>query len=423
MADPRTSPKAGASDAGRQGNRLLLYIHVPVHQGRNGELLIEPQAANGLRLWAENFSRVTVMQPLKPGTSDPGGLCPVSDIPGAERITFDPLPMAYRPDQFMRRFPATQRRIRDNIARADYLCFSLGGLWGDWGAVSSIMARRMNRPYSVWADRVESQVVKHLGQSAGGRAGLRARLNWRPMAVLEKWVIRRAALGLFHGRETYDHYAPLCRQPQLVHDIHVAEADHLDAGDLRRKQQQAAGGPLRIVYVGRAVPMKGPFDWIETLRGLARTGVDFHATWLGDGPLLDDMRSAIDAAGLSGRVALPGFVQDRQAVLDALRQAHVMLFCHKTPESPRCLIEALISATPLVGYDGAFAADLVSRHQGGELVPLGDTESLTRVLADLCRDRVRLARLMERALRDAAGFSDSAVFTHRSRLIHEYLRA
>lgn len=421
MADPQASPKSGSSGTGNQASRLLLYIHVPIHRNLNGELLIEPQAANGLRLWAENFSQVTVMQPLKPGTSDPDGLRPVSGIPGSDRIAFDPVPMAYRPDQFMRQFRNTQRRIRDNIARADYLCFSLGGLWGDWGAVSSIMAHRMNRPYSVWADRVESQVVRHLGQSAGGRAGLRARLNWRPMAVLEKQVIRRAALGLFHGRETYDHYAPLCRQPQLVHDIHVADADHLDADDLRRKQQQALGGPLRIVYVGRAVPMKGPFDWVQTLRGLARTGADFRATWLGDGPLLDDMRSAVDAVGLSDRVDLPGFVQDRQVVLDALRQAHVMLFCHKTPESPRCLIEALISATPLVGYNGAFAADLVSRHQGGELVSLGDTESLTRVLADLCRDRARLAHLMECALRDAAGFSDSAVFIHRSQLIREYL--
>ena len=106
-------------------------------------------------------------------------------------------------------------------------------------------------------------------------------------------MIRRAALGLFHGRETYDAYAPFCQQPQLVHDIHVKKSDHIGPDDLIRKQQQAGSGPLRIVYAGRADPMKGPLDWIEVLATLAHRGMDFRASWLGDGPLLAEMRSRL----------------------------------------------------------------------------------------------------------------------------------
>lgn len=383
--------------------------------------MIEPQAANGLRLWAENFSHVTVMQPLKLGLPDPRTLQRVSQISGADRITFDPLPMAYRPDQFLRHLPAARRRIRANIDRADYLCFSLGGLWGDWGAVSSIMSHRMGRRYSVWTDRVESQVTRHKGQTGRGRAALWSRLTWRPMTMLEKWVIRRAALGLFHGRETHDAYAPFCRQPQLVHDIHVGKDDHIDPDQLARKQQAAASGPLRIVYAGRADPMKGPLDWVEVLTRLERGGVDFRATWLGDGPALAEMRAALDAAGLADKVDLPGFVGDRAAVLEALRQAHVLLFCHKTPESPRCLIEALISGTSLVGYEGAFAADLIAGHGGGELAPMNDIATLAGILTVLSANRSHLAALIARAAQDAALFNDQAVFAHRAQLIRAYL--
>ncbi len=403
-----------------KSKRLLLYVHVPIHQD-SGHFLIEPQAANGLRLWGKNFDHVTVMQPLIIGAEDRKGLQPVSQIAGVDKITFDPLPMAYRPDRFLRHLPATRQRIRNNITQADYLCFSLGGLWGDWGAMSSIFAYQMGRRYSVWTDRVESQVTRHKAQTGQGRAALRSRLTWRPMAALEKWVISRAALGLFHGRETYNAYSSFCQQPQLVHDIHVKKSDHISLGDLIRKQQQVGNGPLRIVYAGRADPMKGPLDWIKVLATLSQRGIDFHATWLGDGPLLPEMRSVIDAAGLADKVELPGFVNDRSTVLKALQQAHVMLFCHKTPESPRCLIEALTSGTPLVGYEGAFAADLLSGHGGGQLVKINDVSGLTDVLTNLAQDKTQLADLMNRAVQDAAPFDDETVFAHRAQLIRDYL--
>ena len=241
------------------------------------------------------------------------------------------------------------------------------------------------------------------------------------MAILERWVINRASLGLFHGRETYDAYAPFCRQPELVHDLHVSKADHIDPDDLVRKQEDVLGNRLRIVYAGRADAMKGPLDWVETLAIANENGVDFHATWLGDGPLLTDMRTAVEKAGLKDKVDLPGFVSDRRTVLRSLRQAHIMMFCHKTPESPRCLMEALLSGTPLLGYKGAFAADLISGHGGGQLVDMNDVAALADSLIGLDKNRTRLADLMKRAVRDSALFYDEAVFAHRAGLIRKYL--
>lgn len=403
------------------GKSLLLYIHVPVYKTSDGELMIEPQAANGLRLWASHFSDVTVMQPLMTDIKSTKNLVSISKLPEISRIDFDPLPEAYRPDRFFREFFRTKQKIRENIEKSDYLCFSLGGLFGDWGAVSSIMAHRMKRRYSIWTDRVESQVVRHHGKTGRGRAALRSRLSWRPMAILERWVINRASLGLFHGRETYDAYAPFCRQPELVHDLHVSKADHIDPDDLVRKQEDVPGNRLRIVYAGRADAMKGPLDWVETLAIANENGVDFHATWLGDGPLLTDMRTAVEKAGLKDKVDLPGFVSDRRTVLRSLRQAHIMMFCHKTPESPRCLMEALLSGTPLLGYKGAFAADLISGHGGGQLVDMNDVAALADSLIGLDKNRTRLADLMKRAVRDSALFYDEAVFAHRAGLIRKYL--
>ena len=114
-------------------------------------------------------------------------------------------------------------------------------------------------------------------------------------------------------------------------------------------------------------------------------------------------------------------MNDRATVLDHLRAAHVFLFCHKTPESPRCLIEALISGTPIVGYAGSFAEDLIANHQGGVLVPLHDVGALAEAVVALGQDPQALADKIRAAKSDGDPYDDEGVFVHRSEIIRKYL--
>lgn len=402
------------------GDRLLIYAPVPLHR-KDGALYLEDQACNGLRLWAQNFSHLTVMMPISDAPPPPSWV-PIERVgPSLSWIRIEPLPMAYRPDQFLRCYGQTRRRIKQLISEADYMSFAIGGLFGDWGAVGSLQAHKMGRPFAVWTDRVESEVTRRAASSGHWRRRLRSRLYHRPMAWLERHLIRRATMGLFHGHETYETYAPYSRNPQLVHDIHLSQAEHMGESALRAKIAGAGQGPLRIVYAGRADPMKGPLDWVAVLAGLDKAGVDFTARWIGDGSEMAAMQDQIQRNGLSARVETPGFSTNRQQVLEELRQADIFLFCHKTPESPRCLIEALISATPIVGYSGAFARDLISEHGGGLLSPLDDVQALTDGVLSLAADPQKLGDLFARAAADGAPFDDDSVFRHRSDLIKRYL--
>ncbi len=404
------------------GRRLLIYAPVPLHR-QDGRLYLEDQACNGLRLWADNFDYLTVMMPVTDAPLPPSWQ-PLDNVgPSLDRITVVPLPMAYRPDKFVQQLPHVRRQIRELIAQADYISFAIGGLFGDWGAVACHEAYRMRRPYGIWTDRVESEVTRRMIGQGHARESLRARLYHRPMAWLERHLIRRAHVGFFHGRETFETYAPFCRNPHLVHDIHLKAADHIDPGRLATKVSgaQSGSGPLRIVYTGRADPMKGPQDWVEVLHKVQAAGVDFQASWIGDGIALDQMRAQIAQSGLGDRVTTPGFLADRGALLETLRAADIFLFCHKTPESPRCLIEALVSGTPIVGYDGAFARDLIHAHGGGVLSPIHDTDALARQVVALAQSPRRLADLIRNAAADGAPYDDVSVFRHRSDLIRDHL--
>src|SRR5262249_820663 len=151
-------------------------------------------------------------------------------------------------------------------------------------------------------------------------------------------------------------------------------------------------------------------------------GAAFRATWLGDGPLLGEMRDLVADAGLVNQVSLPGFVRDRGRVLEDLRSAHLMLFTHVTPESPRCLIESLLSGTPIVGYGSAYPEHLVANFGGGRFVPRPRWEQLGDLLAELSRDRQSLSGLIRQAALSGNRFSDRAVFAERSQLIKTHLR-
>lgn len=403
------------------GKTLLIYAPVPLH-AKDGGFWLEDQACNGLRLWAENFSRVISMHPVEHG-APPASWIPVqTSAIDFQRVELVGLPTAYRPDRFLRQYASVRRQIGQLIDRADYLSFSIGGLFGDWGSVAAFEAHRKQRPFAVWTDRVESEVVRREGRSARSlKARLRAALTHRPMAMLERAVIRRASLGLFHGAETHATYAPYARVSEIVHDIHLREEDRIPPEQLAAKVAAASQGPLRICYLGRADAMKGPDDWIEVMSRLSGAGIDFHATWLGDGDRLTDMRARVADLGLAHRVSLPGFLRDRQAILAALRQAQVFVFCHKTPESPRNLIESLVSGTPIVGYGSAFPQELIAAHGGGILTPPDDVAALAGVLQQLASDRPRLARLFGQAAQDGAPFNDVAVFRHRSDIIKQHL--
>jgi len=241
------------------------------------------------------------------------------------------------------------------------------------------------------------------------------------MRSLERRCIENSSLGLFHGASCYEEYSPWCRTSFVVHDVHAKASDAIDAQKLASKcEQMSAGGPLQIIYAGRADAVKGPFDWLEVIELLKKQGMHFKASWIGDGPLMGEMRSYVNAHKLDDVVSLPGFLADRATLFSQLRDAHVFLHCHKELESPRNLVEALISGCPIIGYHSNFAAEL-THDGGGAFVPNGDRNGLAARLGRLSANRDELIAITRAAAESGKRFNDVAVFQHRSELIKTYL--
>lgn len=406
-------------------DRLLLVTHVPLKK-EHGGFSIDDQTAEGLVRWSENFGRVAYAGIELPDAHlehlSSTTWTPIGGLPCADRIDVIAMPHAYKIGTFVATYKQTRTMLAKEIARSRFMCFTLGALFGDWGGIAALESIKQRRAYAVWFDRVEHEVVRSDLPSMPMKRRIKQTLSIPLMQNYHRYLTRQSRLGLFQGKDCYDHYCRLVDKAFCMYDTHTQTADFIDAATLDAKLASAGSGdPLRLCYVGRAADMKGPLDWLETLTKIRDAGVPFTATWLGDGPLLETMRKSVEERQLTAHVELAGFVSDRAEILARMKAAHIFLFCHKTPESPRCLIEALVCGTPIMGYGSAYARDLVAADGGGRFVDVGDVQGLADRLVALHRDRAALQGEIRRAARSGLRFDEQTLYRERAELIRAHL--
>jgi glycosyltransferase involved in cell wall biosynthesis len=349
---------------------------------------------------------------------------PLRDLPWQNRIKLIPLPWLYNLRDFFRHYENVRRVLKAEIENADYLVFSPHSLAGDWPTVAAREAIKLHRSYVIDADVVYEAV---------------AQVGWSRNALWKRFVkkhlllplfrrsyhrcLEHSSLALLQGQDVYDAYSPFCRNPQKVYHMPISQNDYITDVELQSK----LGGlnesrPLRVCYIGRVIDMKGPIDWLKTLHELEKRGVEISATWLGDGSLLPNMRSTVESLGMTSYVKLPGYVSDREEILRTLKDSDIFLFCHTTPESPRCLVEALASGCPLIGYGSAYPKELVGQCGGGKFASVGDWKDLVNVVTELDKNREKLRELIKFASASGRLYERDATMQRRIDLIKKYVR-
>jgi len=403
-----------------------MYLVLPVpFRSFEGRLFVEAQAANGLDRWADNFPTVTVAAPVIPESllSTIAGFVwrDVDSLEHRARIVCQPLPWAYSPRTFFREYKQTRGLIANTIRSSQHLQFAIGGLVGDWAAVAALEAIRQRRRYAIHTDRVEHEVMQKTAARASPLRRLKIAVEAPLMKRYHQHIIARCSLGLWHGDDCFRAYSPWCQQNHLIHDVHTKQADLIDEASLTRKLDDIrTNETLKLCYAGRLDPMKAPLEWLAAIASARDQGANLQATWFGEGSLLEVARQECARLQLDNIVHFAGFIADRAELLAHLRSAHALVFTHITPESPRNLLESLVCGTPILGYDNAYAVNLLEASGGGALVPLHDTQALGTLIASVAKDRDRLTTLTQEAAITGRRFTDTAVFSERSALLKQF---
>jgi glycosyltransferase involved in cell wall biosynthesis len=415
--------RTNASPNASQPNSMLLVLPVPF-RSIGGALFFEEQACNGLNRWADNFAHVTLAAPIIPESlAENIGFSwkPMCDLETRDQLTLIPLPWAYGLGQFARNYGRVRQRLRAAIAQNRHLQFGIGGLVGDWASIACLEAIAQRRRFAIHTDRVEHEVLLEVSKEYNLPKRMKAKVVAALVKPYHRYLIRRCALGLWHGSDCYHAYSPYCQESHIIHDVHTRPEDCIDNEALEAKVGNVdAVESISVCYAGRLDPMKAPLDWLKAIAMARDLGANMKAIWFGEGTLRHQAEAEIKRLRLEETVLLPGFLSSRPKLLEALRSSQLMVCTHVTPESPRCLLEALISGTPIVGYESKYSSDLTKELGGGSFVPMHDWEALGRRIADLIANRTKLKYLIREAALNGKRFNDKAVFAERSDLIKQF---
>ncbi|MCK2036328.1 glycosyltransferase family 4 protein [Microbacterium sp. SSW1-49] len=115
-----------------------------------------------------------------------------------------------------------------------------------------------------------------------------------------------------------------------------------------------AGVPL--LSVGGLIPRKGPLLALDAMATLVERGVDASLTWVGEGPLGEEMRAEARRRGVSDRLRLPGRLDDDGVSRELAAAA---MFLLPTQGDNFCVVtaEALVHGRPIVSGVATGAVD------------------------------------------------------------------
>lgn len=162
---------------------------------------------------------------------------------------------------------------------------------------------------------------------------------------------------------------------------------------------------LKLCFIGRLVPYKGPDIAIEAAADLLRAG-QASLTIVGDGPMMESLRALAERLGVAKAVSFAGWVEHRE-IPHLVRDRSVFLFPSIREFGGGAVIEAMALGLVPIVVDYGGPGEIVSSDSGFRL-PLGNRETL------VAKARSLLSEI-------AAGAHDLAAIAARGRTRVEQL--
>lgn len=359
--------------------RLAVIGDTQHYRDEAGRLCALEPVVKQLDRWAELFDEVVICAPLDPGPV-PAGFAPYRSM----NFTITPLrsgggkgwraklglllhmiPWAVTTRRVARSVDAVHLRCPCNVAlvaifstwKAGCLRYAMyAGVWHDYHGEPRffrlqrklLASRRFGGPVSVYADRDPQ----------------------RP------------------------HLEPFFSPSYSAADIDAATPEVEEK--LVRVRDPRAGGPWRLVTVGRLSENKNQQTIIRALGRVAGQGVDVVLDVYGDGVLRHQLESLVDELGLDGRVTFHGAV-DHQEVMRAFATADLNLLATRQEGYGKVLLEGMVHGVVPIFGESPVAGEISGQGRRGVVVPPDDEERLARAIVELIEDRERWAEMIMEA--------------------------
>ncbi len=165
--------------------------------------------------------------------------------------------------------------------------------------------------------------------------------------------ISQAAAVQCNGTPSYEACAKLNPNALLYFDTRTTADMLASPADIdTRLAQRAEGQPLRLLFSGRLVAIKGVDQLVDMAGHLRQAGLPFELLIAGDGPLRPAIEARARGAGLEGVLRCVGVLDFKTELLPLLRERIDLFVCPHLQGDPSCTyLETMSAGVPIVGYD------------------------------------------------------------------------
>jgi glycosyltransferase involved in cell wall biosynthesis len=229
-----------------------------------------------------------------------------------------------------------------------------------------------------------------------------------PRAVWANWVygwVERRYLSSVDGfiynskttREVVERIIGAGRPGQIAFPAGDRLGQTITLPEIRTRSRKT--GPLRIFFLGNVIPRKGLHVLIQALARLPKN--TWRLTVAGSLQMAPEYAAAIQHQVLSGgiveQVRFLGPLAESE-LAENLRRHQVLALPSFYEGFGIVYLEGMGFGLPAVGTTAGAASEIITHGIDGYLVPPGDGQALSECLADLARDRDRLARMSQAAV-------------------------
>jgi glycosyltransferase involved in cell wall biosynthesis len=145
-----------------------------------------------------------------------------------------------------------------------------------------------------------------------------------------------------------------------------------------------SGAPLRVLFVGRLIPVKALHILIDAVASLHSQGVDVALTVVGDGPMRAEWERLSFERGIAHVTEFAGSLPSSE-VARHMQRCHVFCLPSVRESGGAVLLEAMASARPVIAMNYGGPAELVDETVG-RLIDMTNPEQASRHIAACLAD-------------------------------------
>lgn len=206
--------------------------------------------------------------------------------------------------------------------------------------------------------------------------------------LFKKYVFKKSSLLLVLSSEERNSFLSIGLDPSKVQvtanvidkNLYIADPDF-------KKKFQLNTDITTLLFVGRFIHPKGILDLIEACKTVKKDSANFKLFCLGDGPLLEEVRTVIKTYQLTENIHLTGHIAESEARYYYANCDILILPTYHEEGFPMAVFQAIGAGKPVITTRIRAAADYLTANENCLWVEAKNTEQIAAQILTLVKDK------------------------------------